>query len=397
MGSNIINAVRLSRLIKEISPKTPVVWGGPLATSSPEICFLQAPVDYIAMGMGEESAVLLADRLRETGRADGLENVSSHIDGTMIIKDKYFFSGELDDLPYVSLENSPARVYRDRKIPLLSSRGCPRSCAFCYNSTFAGSKKWYYRSAGSVLDEMGHWASHFGLNSFYFIDDNLLVNPGRAQAILEGATSRGYSIEAVRGHIGDYSDDLLEIIARSVDKLSFSIESASPRIQGLINKSINMEKARRLFGYFTGKGVKTLTTNFMFGFPSETDDDISANIQAAVELRALSRNLRMVPYIYTPQPGDTLMRSFEAYLAKINFTLDNLSTSDFAPNRTKYISHELRPWMSGKDIEFYLNLVLVWFYHFDPVTRQSQFIDVPAIMRSDDRISRLFAGVREPE
>ncbi len=389
MGTNILNAVEISRHIKEKSPQTPIIWGGPMATSSPGICFKNAPVDYIVMGMGEKTVVEIAETIQ---RGDDVATLA-HVSTSGNLKKIYCFDEDLDGLGYPQLSLWEKGIRQMETIPILSSRGCPRDCAFCYNNTFSGRKKWYGRSAESVLGEMDSWAQHFNIDRFYFIDDNFLVNSERACRILEEVIKKKYQIGQIIGHVDDFRDDLLPLISGYIGQVGFAIESASPRIQKLLNKTIDIEKAIYLLEYLTKKHVGKIATNFMFGFPTETDEDISANIRTAYRVRNINRNIKIIPYIYTPQPGDDIIPKFPEIRDKISFSLESLSSIDMSPNRTNYLSREIRPWMSPGDIQFYLNLTLVFFYHFHQEVRESQQIDVKRIYNDDRRIARLFEGV----
>ena len=392
MGSNVINALKISRYIKKISPNMPIVWGGAMATSSPELCLRESPVDYIVMGMGEETIVNLAQTLENGGEPGELPYISSCTDQTKAIKEIYSFTGNLDELHYPQLKLWKKGIRKMDSIPILSSRGCPRNCAFCYNNTFTGRKKWYGRSAQNVIDEMDYWAMYFKIKNFYFVDDNFLVNTARACCILEKTIERNYKIGQILGHLHDFKPDVLRYIFGYIDHVGFSIEAASPKIQRLLNKIINLEKALDLIAYFSEKGIEKITTNFMFGLPTETDEDIAANINMALKIRNINNKVRIIPFVYTPQPEDDIIPQFEFY-DKIGFSIETLSTIDLAPNRSNILSHEIRPWMSKEDIEFYLDLVLVWFYHFDHVVRKSQDIHIEAIYKKNKRLHRLFKHV----
>ncbi len=397
MGPNISNAVDLTRYIKEISPQTPVVWGGPLATSAPELCFKNAPVDYIVMGMGEDTVLKIASALQDPGGVDHLDHVSSNIGNVLKIKDLFFFHGDLDDLGIVPLNLWEKGIHKLGHIPILSSRGCPRNCAFCYNNTFTGRKKWYPRSAERVLDEMAHWADYFGMTVFHFIDDNFLVDTKRAEVILTEAMKRDYTITHLLGNLYDFKPRILDLIFNYIHHVGFSIESASPKIQKLLNKIVDLDRAIDLIRHLSNNGVRKINTNFMFGLPTETDLDIAENIRVASVIRDINKAVRIVPYIYTPQPGDDIIPVFPEYQRRIDFTIEALSTIDYAPNRSRYLSHAIRPWMSPDDIQFYLDLVLVWFYHFDHVVRNAQDIDVEEIYRRNKRIEKHFKNVPPPE
>jgi|TARA_B100000315_G_scaffold154576_1_gene143111 radical SAM superfamily enzyme YgiQ (UPF0313 family) len=390
MGKNILNAVEISKYIKRRSPNTPIVFGGPLATSSPEICFDNAPVDYIVMGVGEYTSVELARTLENGEDATSLPHISTR-EGRNI-KDGYFFNQDIDQLKFPRLDLWEEGVRRMGKIPIMTSRGCPRNCAFCYNNTFIGRKKWFGRSGENVLEEMDYWAEHFRKDKFYFIDDNFLVQSKRACYILEKTIEKKYKINQILGSLYDFTPEVLNCITEDVHHVGFSIESASPKIQKLISKVLSLERAMNLFVFLTEKGIDMITTNFMFGFPEETDEDVRANIEMAVKIREVNKNIRSQPRIYSPQPGDDILSKLE-YFNEFVFSIEELSTIDRAPNRSMQLSGEIRPWMSKEDLEFYLDLVLVWFYHFDYVVRDDQDIDVEGILKRNKRLAKLFKNV----
>lgn len=396
MGANLINAVEISRIIKNIAPETPIIWGGPLATSAPALCLRESPVDYVVMGMGEETVVHIAKTLQESGDVKQLPHVSHRTNGGEKIADIYFFNRDLDELDYPELTLWEKGIRRMGAIPILSSLGCPRNCAFCYNKTFNGRVQWAARSADHVLGEMAHWAATFDIDNFQFVDDNFLVDADRACTILTESKKRGYKIGQIIGNMHDFKPEVLECIHDYIAHVNFSIESASLKIQKLLNKPIELDRAIALICELIEKGVEQVATNFMFGLPTETDEDIRANIEMAVKIRDINSTVRMVPHIYTPQPKDDILPQFDFY-DKIRFSIDDLSYADMTPNRAQILLQEIRPWLRSDDIQFYLDLVLVWFYHFDHVVRSCQAIDVQDILARDKRLATLFADVPMPE
>jgi len=395
MGTNLSNAIKLSERVKKLDSDIPIIWGGPLATSSPTLCLKNAPIDYIVMGMGEETVVRISNKLKKGEKIDDLENVSFNKNNKIVLKSNYFFSGNLDKLHYPKLDLWKEGIIKKGTIPILSSRGCPRNCSFCYNNTFTGRKKWYGRTKNNVMEEMDYWANYFNINRFYFVDDNFLVDTKRACEILESNIKRNYTITQILGHMNDFKPEILSLISNYIKHVGFSIESASPTIQQLLNKPINLDHALTMMENFTKTEIEKITTNFLFGFPTETDNDILLSIEMATKIRNLNNNIRIIPYIYTPQPKDDIVAKYNL-LDSINFSLDNLSTIDLAPNRSCVLSEELRPWMNKEDIRFYLDLVLVWFYHFDYVVRRSQDIDIDSIFERNSRLARLFKNVQKP-
>jgi len=397
MGPNLYNAIEISKYIKAFCPDSPIVWGGPLATSSPDFCLNLTPVDYIVMGMGEYTVIELADCMSQGKYPKSIPHLSYRDGVENCIGKTYFFDGDLDQFEYPDLSLWDYGIKKLGRIPILSSRGCPRNCAFCYNNTFTGRKKWYSRTSKNVLDEMISWKDLFGLNSFYFIDDNFLVNKKRAVEILKKTLENNLKVSQVLGHIQDFTPPILELLkTKMISHVGFSIESASMKIQKILNKPINLDKVIEFVEFATNLKIEKITSNFMFGLPSETDQDIADNIAMALKIRNINPEVRTVPMIYTPQPKDDILPQFPEWKNAIQFSVDNLSKVDFSPNRSKYISLELRPWLQKTDIEFLVNLTQAWFYHFDYYVRDLQHIDINEIYGKDKRIKNLFRNVPYP-
>ena len=64
VGRNLVTARALSQFIKKKAENIKVVWGGPFAASSPELCLKYSFVDYVVRGMGENSVVALAEQIK---------------------------------------------------------------------------------------------------------------------------------------------------------------------------------------------------------------------------------------------------------------------------------------------------------------------------------------------
>src|SRR3989344_392166 len=64
-GSTITHALRLSRIIKKLSPSTKVVWGGPHPSLLPEDTLKNKLIDIVIIREGERTVVELTKVLKE--------------------------------------------------------------------------------------------------------------------------------------------------------------------------------------------------------------------------------------------------------------------------------------------------------------------------------------------
>lgn len=227
LGENIKHAIELSLIIKNEQPGITLVLGGPLASSIPEIFFKQIPVDFIVMGSGEGTVVELANALKNSTDPRVVPHMSYMSDGELTIGEMPLFEGNLDDLPQPDFTFWEKGIPTLKSIPIITSRGCKRGCAFCYN-TFNGKGAYYLRSPENVINEMARWSSRFNINKFRFFDDNFLLDPQRALAILDEMEKRNWKAERLFGHLNEFDNILPAQLAATVEQIIMCIESASP-------------------------------------------------------------------------------------------------------------------------------------------------------------------------
>lgn len=78
-----------------------------------------------------------------------------------------------------------------RAASLITSRGCPWKCTFCYNSFRSTPVR--FHSAQRVVEEMEMLRRDCGANGFYFCDDEFILKPKRLAEICEYLKKRSWS------------------------------------------------------------------------------------------------------------------------------------------------------------------------------------------------------------
>ena len=165
---------------------------------------------------------------------------------------------------------------------IVTSRGCPYQCAYCHQTM---GKVFRKRSAESVLAEMEELRFKHGFKEFEIVDDCFNLDRERMYAILTG----------IRDRIGDAKlhfpnglrTDMLEPEDMALFKqagtvsAAFAIETSSPRLQKMIHKNLNIEKASAAINASVKAGIYS-TGYFMIGFPTETYEEASATVEFAV-------------------------------------------------------------------------------------------------------------------
>jgi radical SAM superfamily enzyme YgiQ (UPF0313 family) len=327
VGPQLAVAIRISRLVKKVSPRTTVVWGGVFPSLNAELVFTEPSVDYIVFGEGEQTLVNLADALVEGGTAVGVPNVLDRAGGVKPLVGKGFL--KLDDLPHLPYDLLPVHRYmRDFRggavLPIETSRGCPYRCDFCYNEGISNGR-WRMRSPQRMREELALIQRKFNPSKIFIIDDNFFAHHKRALEIGEVLAQTGMSwsshgltpMEAPR-----FDRDELKLLRdQGCTELRIGLENVAPNVQRQMNKHFDGDKVRAFNRRAAEFDIK-LSYSLVFGYPEETIEDIQHNLRFMFELLAENKNaaLFMINIVF-PLPGSELYNKCGDEAWKRNWTL----------------------------------------------------------------------------
>jgi radical SAM superfamily enzyme YgiQ (UPF0313 family) len=302
MTFTLVDAVDAARIVKKIDPSIPVILGGPHTALFPRESVDLPCIDYVVMGEGEVPLAQLLDRLEESGRMRGAEwrgedgrpngcvtdDIPAVLEkNTVVQKHRYFFN-DLDTLPIPRRELGPYRKYStvvSRRPPttiMVSSRGCPYSCSFCYT---AGGKKYRERTPGDVVAEMKR-CIELGIHEFLFFDETFTINKERIYAICDAIIESRIDVTwDVRARVDCVDADLLRKMRRAgCGRVQYGIESGTQRVMDILNKGTTLEQARNAIRWTHDAGMSTYA-DFMIGAPGETREEIAETLRFAQSLR----------------------------------------------------------------------------------------------------------------
>ena len=159
-----------------------IVFGGPHPTFFPEVIHEEG-VDIICVGEGERAVVELADRFPDMEEISKTRNLHVRIKGSVVRNEVRELVGDLDDLPFPDREvfyKYRALRVNSRKT-VITSRGCPYSCTFCFNSSYRrlyANKGKYVRSRSTdnVVDEILEIRQRYPMESVFFQDDTFILH-----------------------------------------------------------------------------------------------------------------------------------------------------------------------------------------------------------------------------
>jgi len=106
-----------------------------------------------------------------------------------------------------------------RFAPIMTSRDCPFSCAYCASCNF-WRQKIRYRSPKNVVDEIQHLQEKFGIKEIHFWDDNLTLRQSHNEAICREILKRKIKI-AMKTPNGIRVDTLNEKVLKLMKAAGF--------------------------------------------------------------------------------------------------------------------------------------------------------------------------------
>ncbi|WP_455278502.1 B12-binding domain-containing radical SAM protein [[Eubacterium] cellulosolvens] len=302
-------ALQTARILKEVCPDTPIIFGGTHSTLFAEeiIQKYHSTVDAVLKGEAEKTFPKLVENIEKAGtfgEVGGLvtfENNSVH----KIPNTKSDLYQNIDDIPPYSFRFLARSPQTDLSISPISPmsintcRGpCDFKCIYCVArslKTLSGrvsisfhSKEWIINQINVLMEE---GAEEFAFQDYLFlIGKNKLIELAsaiRKEKIQERIL--GFNMTAFPG-IFD-ADLLKEISKAGVYSIDYGIETGSNRVLRKIGRPYSKEEVLESVKTTISKGIIPFTW-WMTGFPDEKNEDIietSELIRKTIEIGAIPR------------------------------------------------------------------------------------------------------------
>jgi len=281
-------AVSIARTLRSAHDNVKIVFGGPHASIMLAEILAEPAIDFGVYGEGEITSDELVKCLKEAGPRNPTREELEVIDGLIfrdgtetVVNRSREQIRDLDKLPFPAYSLFPMERYAG-KHAMMTSRGCPFSCAFCASSAI-WSKKWRARSAESVIDEVRYVLRTYGYRPIEFHDDTFNSNLSRVHEICEGFVKGSIKVPwAVRGFRADRVDSRVARDMRQADcvNVALGIESANPVMLERMGKKETIDQISNGIEVLVSAGIDVLG-QFMIGNPGETLETVRESIEFA--------------------------------------------------------------------------------------------------------------------
>ncbi len=313
---------RYISLIKELEPSAAIVIGGPGATYGYDEFLQQHPeIDAAVLWEGEASFPRLVKAFMSGGDIKTVSGIACREGDRVVLTEKADYIQNLDSLPFPDYDLIPFERYwgeepqpqmngvlADKKYThIISSRGCPFNCIYCHKIF---GQKLRSRSPENFVNEIRWLNQAYGVREFHIVDDNFNFDRERMHIILNMIIDNQLDIKmafpnGLRADMLEPEDlDLLKKAGAYM--VTFAVETASPRLQKIIRKNLNIDKVTENINYAASIGL-IVKSFFMLGFPGETPEEIHQTINYAVKSKLDLAHF----FTVTPFPGTALRQLAE--------------------------------------------------------------------------------------
>lgn len=288
MGSNYPYAVKMAEVIKQEYPNSTVVFGGPQATlTSGKTLENFKCIDFIVRNEGELTFCELIKQLEN--KNTNYSNILglSFRDKDEVIENeprpliKDLDSQPLPDYSLVNVEDYfKINPTAKNSLPVHIGTGCPYACSFC-STSIMWQRKFRIKSPQRINQEISLLNKQYGIDKFSLEHDNLFANKKYIKELSSFFRKNNFTWTG-SSRLDNLNEETIRTASESgCTGLYLGIETASKRMQKLINKNIDTEKLENMLKLCDKYNI-SVTTSYIIGFPEENVSDLEATIKKAL-------------------------------------------------------------------------------------------------------------------
>ena len=332
-GPQVQSAIHASKVVKEIAPTLPVIWGGYFPTLYTPAAMNAPYVDYAVRGQGEGTFGQLLDALRglpERGLLDGgslqegslgdgaldlraIDGLSWKRDGEIIHnKDRAFADRRGDALLPYELLGDPRRYLAktflgQRTAAHQAALGCRFRCTFCgVAGMFRGATA--LPPAARLERDLLWLRDSLGADSIQYFDHNFFDREVDMVPLLEvlARVQLPWWCYARADALLGLSTESWNLVRKSRMRMAYiGAESPSDALLKDIRKGTRADQTLAVAELCRRQGVIP-ELSFMVAPPNDPEGETERTFEFIREIKRVNPESEIIVYVYTPLPPSSL-------------------------------------------------------------------------------------------
>jgi len=339
---------KLVLLIKKYRPDIPVIVGGTIASSLPNLVLSKTKADILCIGEGEITVIEILEAFAGKRNLKQVKGIAFRKDGEFCFNLPRELIQDLDSVPFPLWDIFPMENYinaqlivprsNSKGINLISGRGCPFRCIYCYRN-FGNSVR--MRSVDNVINEMKELNKKFGITHFEFQDELFTINKARVHEFCHKLIAEKMDVTwrcLGRADLVDY-ESLALMKKAGCHWIGYGMESGSQKMLDIMQKNLRVDQIKNAIRISREAGLE-VTGTFMMGLPGESVETIKETIEFCKEMKIFNEIFFTVPYpgtqLFTELKESGVIKEEEEFIIKLSGDMTELKI-----NMTSFSDDEL--------------------------------------------------------
>lgn len=291
------------RIAREHRKDRPIILGGPLVTSLPELMLRETQADYAVVGEGELTLIELLDHLMGRPGAPHPRDIAGLAwrdpDGRVVQNPRRPQMWDLDAVPFQDLAVWPSvqKTGRSTEIYFQATRGCPMSCSFCFRAMPALAHK----SPARIHAEL-QALKRFEFEFAWWNDLTFIAERDRTLQVLQAMKGIDFRWSCFTHAVGVDAEICRIMRDRGCDIVMYGFESITQSILDEYGKRSTPSQILNAIESAREAGLK-VGGLFIIGAPGETRESIRNLVEFCERFEEVTR----VKYL-SALPGTPLYR-----------------------------------------------------------------------------------------
>ena len=311
--------LKIATFCKEVSDAV-VCLGGVHVTYMHEQVFLDSNnVDVVVRGEGEWTLLELLEKIEAGVDYSSMAGVTvrntkfGKRDNGSITVNPPRPIGNMAELPMMKYDLLPERLVRNMTVTIVGSRGCPYKCSYCVESAFWGQK--VRANPMNVLVEEAKILTQIYNNPPIAFEDSMFhMKSRRFYELCDQLKSiRLHPDFYILSRVDSLTDEGFKAMKEAgINKIIFGLESASPKVQAIMNKNITYAQMEEACRRVTNAGLR-VGSFWIIGHPGDTPQEAGMTLDAIKRLYSIGCMEATEISMFIPYPGTVIFENQEEY------------------------------------------------------------------------------------